>query len=191
MSQTPLIASRLPNSRWPLDACTWLLMNYINYCKSVEFLRQAKSRVYLLPLPPPPPTFLLSPHVAPTVESLTYQNETCKFCVLVCKFAFMEERLGIMADEDCRMCFTLWLGSTTWVITRVRAPSGEGAPPASAASPLPQRPALGGSGSVVSWVLVLSNKNHFFLSFVFNLFVVVAKYGFVITHWFSVSLSTA
>lgn len=29
---------------------------------------------------------------------------------------------------------------------------------------------------------MLSNKNHFFLSFVFNLFVVVAKYGFVITH---------
>ncbi|KAM7318594.1 hypothetical protein ACRRTK_021706 [Alexandromys fortis] len=34
-------------------------MNYSNYCKSVEFLRRAKSRVYLLPLSSPrPPAFL-------------------------------------------------------------------------------------------------------------------------------------
>lgn len=111
MSQTLLIASWLPNSQWPLDACTWLLMNYINYCKSVEFFRQAKSRVYLLPLsssfsfPLCQITGFLSPQIAPTVESLMYQNETCKFCVPVCKFTFTKERLEIMADEDYRNVF--------------------------------------------------------------------------------------
>lgn len=56
----------------------------------------------------------------------------------------------------------------------------------------PHWPMSSGSGSLVSWVLefVLSNKNHFFFS-LFVMFVVVGKYEFVITHRFSVSLSTA